>query len=184
MKLPLWLLLILPLLLAAEPIRQYREAGVEGWEWQSRGIRLQQIQRLPDQTRAFFMGRGFTREDADYLAESCLFQTVFYNQSEQSLTIDLTQWRAVVDNREIPLKLTADWQQNWAARNSPQAARIAFQWALFPNQQTFAPGDWNMGMITYPVPLGASFDLHFNWQVGGVEHTAVLPGLTCATDAP
>lgn len=186
MKFPGWLLLVLPLASAAEQTRQYQdqETGLEAWEWQDNGIKLQKIQRLPDQTRAFFMGRGFTREDADYLAAGCVFQTIFHNQSEQPVTLDLAQWRAVVDGTEKPLKLTADWQQDWTARNSPQAARIAFQWALFPNQQTFAPGDWNMGMIIYPVPPGASLDVHFSWQTKAVRHTAVLPGLRCATDAP
>ena len=180
-----WLVLALPVAAAAEPVRQYQdqETGLDAWEWQAEGIKLQQIQRLPDQTRAFFLGRGFSREDAGHIGAACVFQTIFYNQGEQPVTLDLTEWRAVAGGAEQPLKSTAAWQQDWEARNSPQAARIAFQWALFPTTQEFAPGDWNMGMVTYPLPPGATLALHFVWHAGSERHAAVLPGLRCAAQA-
>ncbi len=178
-------LLVFPLsLAAAETVRQYQdqETGLAAWEWRADGIQLQQIQRLPDQTRAFFQGRGFTTAEADQIAAHCVFQTIFHNHSAQPVTLDLAQWRVNVDGATKPPKLTADWQQDWQARNTPEAARIAFQWALFPNQQTFAPGDWNMGMITYPAPPNSLLDVQFSWQVGETRHNGVLRGLRCAAD--
>jgi len=160
-----WMWLAASLGVAAEPIRQYQdeETGLDAWEWSGDGIKLQQIQRIPDQTRAFFLGRGFSRAEAEHIATACVFQTVFYNQGKQPVTLDLAEWRVRLGNQLKPLKLTADWQRDWAARHSSASARIAFQWALFPNRQEFAPGDWNMGMVTYPVPHGGRLDLQVVW---------------------
>jgi hypothetical protein len=176
--------LALPGCAAAESAREYidPDTGLAAWEWQGDGIKAQQIQRIPDQTRAFFQGRDFSREDADHIAAACVFQTLFYNQGQQTLHLDLAEWRARVGNGWKPLILTSDWQRDWEARGSPQSARIAFQWALFPNVQEFAPGDWNMGMVTYPVAHGGSFDLRLAWHVGGSRHEALLKGLRCAED--
>jgi hypothetical protein len=182
---PWWLIgLIFPVCAAAQGAREYTDAdtGLDAWEWSGEGIKLQQIQRIPDQTRAFFLGRGFTREEAEHIASACVFQSVFYNQGEQPVTLDLAEWQVRAGNEIKPLKLTADWQQEWAARDSSQEARIAFQWSLFPNLQEFAPGDWNMGMVTYPVAHGDSLDLLVVWHSGETRHEAWLPGLRCAED--
>jgi hypothetical protein len=178
------LLLALPLTLMAEVPRQYvdEESGLDAWEWQGEGIKLQQIQRIPDQTRAFFLGRGFARAEAEHIASACVFQTVFYNLGEQAVTLDLAEWQIRTDGQIKPLKLTADWQRDWEARASPDSARIAFQWALFPNVQEFEPGDWNMGMVTYPVAHGERLDLHLVWHSDETRHAVWLPDLRCAED--
>ena len=47
------------------------------WEWQDGVMSIRLVQRLPDQTRAFFMARGFDKQHAETIAQSCIFQTVY-----------------------------------------------------------------------------------------------------------
>ena len=52
------------------------ENGLLSWTWREQGVSIQLVQRLPDQTRAFFLGRGFQLADADLVAKSCVFAHV------------------------------------------------------------------------------------------------------------
>ncbi len=45
------------------------ENGLLSWTWREQGVSIQLVQRLPDQTRAFFLGRGFQLADADLVAK-------------------------------------------------------------------------------------------------------------------
>lgn len=163
------------------------ETGIlRGWSWESQGIILQQVQRLPDQTRAFFLGRGFSSEAANRLAGACVFQTILRNEGPEPIEVDLGEWRIrALDLPGAdfqPIRLTADWQRDWESLGVTQAARIAFQWAMFPHHQTFESKDWNMGMISYSLPPGSRFDLQARMRRNGETLTALLPGLECAPD--
>lgn len=165
------------------------ETGIlRGWSWESQGISLQQVQRLPDQTRAFFQGRGFSAQAASRLAECCVFQTILRNEGQVPIEVDLAGWRvkslAVPGAYPKPLKLTPDWQGDWGTLGVPQSARVAFQWAMFPNRQTFEAKDWAMGMVSFSLQPGERFDLQAQWRRGGETMTATLPGLQCAPDVP
>ena len=155
---------------------------LRGWEWTGDGVTLQQVQRLPDQTRAFFQGRGFPAAAAERLATTCVFQVILRNEGEGPIGVDLADWRIDSGAGPQPLRLTADWQEEWERLGLPQPARIAFQWALFPTRQSFEPWDWNMGMISYPLRPGERFDLHAQWRQGSGMRSATLPGLECAPD--
>ncbi len=182
---PLWLLCAASFTLSAGEARQFTDpqSGLKAWEWTGQGLELQQIQRIPDQTRAFFLGRGFDSADSDRIAAQCVFQTVFRNQGDQAVDVDLANWRVRTRGETRPFRTRAAWQASWEARASPQGARIAFEWALFPETQTFAPGDWNMGMLLYPAAPGDRADLHFTWQAGAERQEGVIEGLICARNA-
>ena len=49
-----------------------------------KGISLRLVQRLPIQSRAFFLARGFNKQQAEIIAQSCIFQTVFKNTSNKA----------------------------------------------------------------------------------------------------
>ena len=49
------------------------ETGLKSWGFIANGLDLKFIQRLPDQTRGFFLGRGFTVEQAKDIATQCVF---------------------------------------------------------------------------------------------------------------
>jgi len=147
------------------------------------GVRFQLVQRVPDQTRSFYIGRGFALEAADRYASACVMQTIVNNNTaDRILALDLANWRVVHGGRKRPLKLTAQWQQEWEQRGVPESARIAFQWSQLPNTQVHQPGDWFQGMIAAELPPASVFDLQISWNENGTEHTATIKDLQCAED--
>lgn len=157
--------------------------GLDGWRWEHQGLSLTLIQRLPDQTRAFFLARGFSRAAVDELAASCVFQTIIGNTGNSGrVELDLHDWRYTANGESGPLRLKEDWLARWAERGESMPARVAFRWSFFPTVQRFAPNDWNMGMTSFPVPPGTTLDLHFRWRRDGEQHRGVLRGVGCAPD--
>lgn len=162
------------------------EAGLPYWQVQDAGMSLRLVQRLPDQTRAFFLARGFARADAEMIAQSCVFQTVLKNTSQTSrpdaLEYSLQNWRVHRAVFVSGLKTREAWAKVWAARETPMPARIAFAWALLPTQQRNNPGDYNWGMTVFDMPPESRFDLEVVWHQFGKRQSAVLKGLHCGPD--
>lgn len=161
-------------------------AGLPFWEVADAGVSIRLVQRLPDQTRAFFLARGFSPEDAERVAQSCVFQTVVRNVSNQSkpgpVRYDLGMWRVRNGDRMSRMKTREDWAGEWRDRNLATASRVAFQWALYPTEQTYQPGDYNWGMSTFALPPGTYFDLDLSWFQYGVRHEARIAQMRCAPD--
>lgn len=166
------------------------DAGLPYWAWEEPPVEIRLIQRLPDQTRGFFIARGFSSAAADRIARSCVFQSIQRNRGAgpeaQVMDIDLTRWRLVPaegpDSSPRPLALKETWDQEWAATGESQSARVAFRWSLFPTHQTFRAGDYNWGMISFGVPPGTRFDLTLTWTLDGEPREAILKGLICAPE--
>lgn len=161
------------------------ETGLARWTFQDGALSLQLIQRLPDQTRAFFLGRGFTPEAADAFAGACVFQTILRNAAAPggpTLGLDLTRWGRIQEGPPAPLPLEPDWQPRWEAAGLTPAARIAFRWSLFPVEQAFRPGDYNWGMVPFGPAPGERFALRLVWTEDGTERTGVVEDVLCAVD--
>jgi hypothetical protein len=166
------------------------EAGLPFWAWEEPPVDIRLIQRLPDQTRGFFIARGFTTAAADRIARSCVFQSIQHNRGLDVegpvMEVDLTRWRITrADGSEPsarPIALKEAWDTEWEAAGESEAARVAFRWSLFPTRQTFRGGDYNWGMIMFGVPPGTHFDLTLDWTLDGEPHQAVLRGLICAPE--
>ncbi len=171
---------------AVEQQRIQEDAAIGSYRWildAPSGVRFQLVQRIPDQTRSFYIGRGFSLQAADEYASACVMQTIVNNNTpDQLVTFNLADWRVVHDGRSRPLKLTKAWQQRWEQLNIAQPARIAFQWSQFPNVQRHEPGDWFQGMIAAELPGGESFDLEMTWAENGVTKTATFKDIQCAKD--
>jgi hypothetical protein len=73
------------------------ENGLQKWHFIGGDIEIELVQRLPDQTRAMFMKHEFSSEVVEFMATSCMFQTIIRNSgksgSGQSVSVDLTRWR-------------------------------------------------------------------------------------------
>ncbi len=166
---------------AAEELDPINPAkGVRTWRWSGDGVSLRLTQLLPDQVRGFYQARGFGAAEADLIARACVFQTVMKNEaSANPVEVNLAEWWVEVEDDKKPLKLEQQWQQQWERLEVPQTARLAFRWALFPTVQSFANGDWNMGMTMFALPPSTVFDLHVNWQVGERSHEAVVRDVEC-----
>lgn len=166
------------------------EAGLPYWAWEEPPVEIRLIQRLPDQTRGFFIARGFSSAAADRIARSCVFQSIQRNRGVDAeapvMDVDLTRWRIVPadgpDAAHRPLALKEVWDQEWEAGGESEAARVAFRWSLFPTRQTFRGGDYNWGMISFGVPPGTRFDLVLAWALDGEPREALLKGLICAPE--
>lgn len=158
--------------------------GLETWQWIGNGASFVFNQRLPDQTRAFYLGRGLPPEATEAVAQACVFQVVVRNSDEAATAVDmdLIRWRVIPTKGEVQgLRLDTEWQQQWQQQAIAQPVRIAFRWSLFPTRQSFQPGDWNMGMVTFGLPHGTQFDLELEWIQDG-QQQARIDGMRCADD--
>jgi hypothetical protein len=162
------------------------DTGLATWTLHDGALSVELVQRLPDQTRAFFMGRGFPTLSADAFARACVFQAIIANAAVgaqgPAVEIDLRRWRIDSGQGPAPLPVEALWQPRWEASGLSQGARIAFRWALFPTEQTFMPGDHGWGMIPFGPAPDTRFDLSLVWSEDGVEHTARLNSIHCTPD--
>ncbi|SRR3989338_6001589 len=165
-------------------IQHNPETGQTSWKTAKQGITLELAQLTPDQSRAFFIGRGFTSAEAEHYAAACVFMTILRNEAAPgAIAYNLAEWRAVsADGRTGPMKLKEEWLKEWEARNLAPALKIAFEWSQLPSQQTFEPGDWNQGMTTFMLPRGSRFDLKFSWTVQGKRQENIMKGVICAND--
>ena len=163
------------------------ESSLRFWQLDAEGLSVRLVQRLPDQIRAFFLGRGFGSGAADRFARSCVFQTILRHPAEGihegTLGVDLAEWVVERSGDRHPLALAESWDLIWAEMGELESARIAFRWALFPTQQEFEPGDYNWGMISFGLPPGSPFDLHLKWRLGDREVVGTIEGIDCALDA-
>jgi len=166
---------------------QNEETGLIGWKLKQGNMELELVQRLPDQTRAFFLARGFPAGIADDLGRSCIFQTILRNTGTDAgvslaLTVSLKDWRVSQGDASRPLKLKEAWDQTWPDALVSKSARLAFRWATFPSTQTFQSGDYNWGMISFGLTPGTRFDLRLVWNEADKKHSAQIENLICAPD--
>jgi hypothetical protein len=162
------------------------EARLPYWEVAEPDVAIRLVQRLPDQTRGFFQARGFPVPDAERIAQSCVFQTIFRNTSRPAdpgpIEYDLREWVVRTAAGRQNLKTREDWAREWKARGAPKAAQLAFEWALLPTRQTYGPGDYNWGMSVFNLAPGAEFDLDVVWRQRGERRSVRLTGVQCAPD--
>lgn len=162
------------------------QARLPFWEAKTRGASVRLVQRLPDQTRGYFMARGFGVKEAELIAQSCVFQTVFSNltgkQNGSDLAYDLDQWRIVQKQHQQKPRTREDWESVWRKRGVAQPLWLAFKWSLLPTRQTYHPGDYNWGMSIFGLEPGSRFDLHLSWQQLGQRQEIVIPDMQCAPD--
>jgi hypothetical protein len=162
------------------------QAKLPYWQLTASGIEVRLVQRLPDQTRAYFQARGFSAENAETIAQSCVFQTIFHNTSNHgkpdAVTYDLNEWVVKVDGHEQSMKVREQWRREWQRKSIPTPQQVAFNWSLFPTHQTYQPGDYNWGMSIFNLKPGTTFDLKLVWHQYGKSHSAHIKDIRCAPD--
>ncbi len=158
------------------------ETGLKSWTWRSEGASVQLVQRLPDQTRAFFLGRGFPAHAADIVGRACVFQTIFRNDGSEPVSYDLDEWRVHHGHETMHLLVRDAWNKRWKAMGIDQSARIAFRWSLLPTRQRFEPGDYNWGMTSFGLEPGERFDLALSVDLGGTPVAERIEAIECARD--
>ncbi len=179
-------------LLFAAPVRAAVTTGIDAeaqlpyWEIAQGNIAVRFVQRLPDQTRGFFQARGFSAADAERIAQSCVFQTIFKNvapaASQGAIDYNLKEWVIHASGKKRQMKTREDWQQEWTTRRVPPAAQLAFEWSLIPTRQRYGAGDYNWGFSIFDLGPGTRFDLDLVWREDGTRRSARINGIVCAPD--
>lgn len=165
---------------AAEPARRDADTGALTWETRAHGVVVQLTQLLPDQLRAFYVARGFELADADVFAGACVYMTVLRNESAAGeLSFRQADWEVRLDGDARPLPPVDEWLATWQARGVPDPARLAFRWAQFPPEQSYARGEWNQGMLATGLAPGSRFDLIVRWTVAGQTYEGRLDDVRC-----
>ena len=158
------------------------ENGLRSWEWREAGVSLRLVQRLPDQTRAFFLARGFASDEVERIANACVFQTVFRNEGNQPLVYQLDDWKVLHGEERRNLLTRERWAEIWRLSEASKAARISLHWAHLPTRQKFEPGDYNWGMTSFGLPPGEIFDLNLEITLGSETIRRTITGIVCADD--
>jgi hypothetical protein len=167
-------------LVMADPVHVDPQTGAATFETQAYGVSISLTQLLPDQIRAFYVARGFDLADADVFAEACVYMTVLRNDTAPGeLDFRLSDWE-VQHNEEVrALPPLDDWLAQWEARGVPDSARLAFRWSQFPSEQSYAPGEWNQGMLATGLPPGSRFDLIARWTIADQTYQGRLDDVRC-----
>ena len=163
------------------------QAQLPYWQIKDEGMSLRLVQRLPIQSRAFFLARGFNKQQVERIAQSCVFQTVFKNVSHETeqpapLTYNLREWVISHNGKYQGIKTREDWSVEWLAEKVATSVQLAFEWALYPTEQEYKPGDYNWGMSVYDLKPGSKFDLKVVWHQFGKAHSAIIKNMQCAED--
>lgn len=157
-------------------------SGAETWEQQQNGVTFSLTQILPDQARAFYVNRGFTLEQIESYATSCVFMTVLRNDNAPG-TIHFVQqnWTIETPGKVQPPMNVTHWLKRLKESGAKKSALIAFRWAQFPPEQEYQPGgDWNQGMMVTGLPGGTQFNLIPRWDIEGKPYAGELLNVRCA----
>jgi len=160
-----------------EPVKTAKK-----WQTQVDGVHFSLTQILPDQARAFYVNRGFSLQQIEPYASSCVYMTVLRNDSAPGdIHFVSNNWRVLVKNKRHKLMPVSQWVKQLSSTGAKKSAVIAFRWAQFPPEQEYKPGgDWNQGMLSIGLPAGHTFDVIAKWDIAGKEYQAKLTGVECA----
>ena len=158
------------------------ETGAKSWETHIHGVHFSLTQILPIQAKAFYVNRGFTLNQIERYASSCIFMTIIRNDNAPGTIHFLSNnWSVLVDGKPHSLILVDNWVQQLTTDNIKKSALIAFRWAQFPPEQEYEPGgDWNQGMLSVGLPADSQFDIIAHWDIEGKIYDAKLQGVKCA----
>ena len=146
-RLLLFSLLSLPVMADSNPTLD-KQSGLIAWVLKQDGLELTLKQAYPEQILAFYLARGFPKDIAQQIANSCLFQTIAKNTlntqddepgSNHVITIHQDLWQVKTSEGEHGIKLKESLDKQWKKQQLKPAARIAYRWATFPTEQSFRP---------------------------------------------
>jgi hypothetical protein len=149
-----------------------------------------EVRALPlGAVEAFLLARGFAPSLATKIVQQgCIHKlAVTHDGTGENLavSIDLRAWRVRgLNGLWQPMIKRDDLSGRFADSQSSQPARMALNWAFFPSQQTFHPGDRIWGWAAMDLPPGTSFDLRMEWSTEKKVFKELVQGLLCAPQPP
>ena len=175
-KLLLWVITFI-----VPPSMAQQTNSPQTWRKSIDGISFSIKQILPDQVDAFYIGRGFSREQIKPYTNTCIYTTILRNDNAAGRVHFIRHNWDIVNAGKIqkPPK-NSEWLQQFKQKNTHTAGLIAFNFAQFPEEQTYEPnGDWNQGMLSVNLPLGSQFDIVVRWDINQKPHQFRLKGINC-----
>jgi hypothetical protein len=156
--------------------------GAKTWETNVNGVHFSLTQILPDQINAFYVNRGFSLDQIESYASSCVYMTVLRNDNAPGVIHFVrNNWSILVNNKPHKLVPVSQWVEDLSSIGVKKPALIAFRWAQFPPEQKYEPGgNWNQGMLSIGLPSDSIFDVTAKWDISGKKYEAKLTGVQCA----
>ena len=152
------------------------------------GLMLYAQARTPDQTTAFYLGRGFPPAMLKEFNQACFVTISVRHTRTDVVWLEPARWRLRdARGRLIERRDRHYWNQAWNAINAPHASRATFGWTLLPESRDLQPDEPVGGNITIVSPTGP-FSLELRFATGqnktGREIVARMPGLVCQAPEP
>ena len=171
------------LTILATPVSAQETGGV--FIWQGDGLKLETAPLPRDQVVAFMLARGFDSETAKFIAqEGCIFRSAIGRDDETAdkaaVSVDLDSWQILSSGQQTTLRTRQKWARVLDDRQIDAGAGIALEWALFPTRQSFAPDDYNWGLLSFALPPGTRFDLVYSWISGDTGYQQKFTDMECA----
>lgn len=147
------------------------------------GLMLQAQARTPDQTTAFYLGRGFPDTMLKELSRACFVTVIIHHTRPDVVWLEPARWRLRdAHGRTLERHTRQYWNQVWETINAPHASRATFGWTQLPESRDLQPDEPVGGNIGITPPTGP-FSLEFRFATGknktGPEIVGRIEGLTC-----
>lgn len=155
------------------------------WEKTEHGVTFSLKQLYPDQVNAFYIGRGFTKEQIKPYTETCVYTAVLRNNDAVGRIHFLRKsWKIKNKDKEQNIQENSEWLNLFKNKKVKPSALIAFRLAQLPEEQEYDPnGDWNQGMLSIDTPMGTTFDITVSWDIKGSPYELRLKEVRCAEQA-
>ena len=162
-------------------------SAISTWNTHFKGVYISLTQILKEQAQAFYVNRGFSLEQIEAYASSCIFMAVMRNDTAPGIVhFNSNNWSVLTDGKEHSRLSVDEWLHRLSTESfetgiPEKGALVAFRWAQFPPEQEYEPGgDWNQGMLSLNLSPGSQFDLLMRWDIAGKPFKTRMTGLSCA----
>ncbi len=149
------------------------------------GLRLSLSARTPSQLRAFYSARGMPENAVQEIARSCFITAGVHNSRNETVWLELQQWRFVTANGAELTRITPkEWRARWTRLNVPRAAQSTFGWTQLPEVRDLQPDESVGGNIPL-LPSTEEFTLIARFALGEQKDRVLeirVPQLRCATE--
>ena len=175
------IILILIITFITNPSLAQQTNSPKTWKKSINGISFSLKQILPNQVDAFYIGRGFSRKQIKPYTDTCVYTTILRNDNAVGRVHFIRHnWDIISGGKTQNPPKNSAWLQQFKQTSTAKSALIAFNFAQFPEEQTYEPnGDWNQGMLSVNLPIGSQFDLIVRWDINQKPYQFTLKGINC-----
>ncbi len=155
----------------AEPTGALRSGGIEV-----------QVRSLGyDEAASFYIARGLPQPLVERYARPCVVVVVLsVRDAAHAISVSLSQWKVTAkQTAAMGIRGRSAWLTEFDREGVQSPARMAFEWAQFPEEARLNPGDAVQGMLSLPIGRGSPFDLIVRWQALGVDSEVSIGKVQC-----